>query len=303
MAGRPVTIYALLHPSGGIRYIGRALNPRQRVRDHWRHCGDDAHYMDPKNMFLRSLHHAGYDMVEYRILAVVEEQPGRNEDEPFIRAARRQFPGKLCNIYPMMDDQELELLIDLSEHLAEYDPEGFDRDAFREQIMWSGITGRADQLSKRNTVRWQDPEYRAAMAKHSRETIRKMLAEKWQDPEYIADQSARLTEKWNDPEWRAAMLEKRSAPECRAKQSAAAKAQWEDPEFAAKMAAVRSGDENCQRLASLSKQLAADPKERQRRSEAGKRQMSDPKRREAQSKLVRSQPRDANGRLLPKNRV
>jgi len=184
-----VAIYALLHDSGGIRYIGRAVNPEVRARVHWRERGDDrSFYWHPKNMWLRSRS----TPPQLRTLAWVERQPDMKEDWPFITAARRAFPGKLTNLWPWLDDNAPEWLLFMS--LAARDDPNFDTAAFRAQLrIWTPErrAKQSDMLRRWNQQSWADPEYRAKIVRVSSSHLK----ERWrQDPEFRANQESRLRE-------------------------------------------------------------------------------------------------------------
>ena len=181
-----VYIYALPDGRGYIRYIGRSPNPDARLRTHWndRDLGGDLHeelWWHPKNMWLRTLK----TCPEMRILAIVEETGG-HEDDKFIIAYRKAFPGKLTNKSPLpIPAPEREL----AKRLAAADDPDFDWESF--------------QAEKR-------PENRPEWTANNREMLRRRNA----DPEF---QEKVHTARWTSENRakQSAKMKAKAKPPCR----------------------------------------------------------------------------------------
>lgn len=143
-----IAIYALLHDEGGARYIGRtAQDPATRLSWHWRRAGHERDYYHPKNMWLRARYAKGLGPPQLKILDMVKDR-GRNEDLPYIRAYRAEFPGELTNLYPCLKDDAPEWA--LFEFLQRHDPADFSYEEFRAKIAISTSAGRAAVMRRVN---------------------------------------------------------------------------------------------------------------------------------------------------------
>lgn len=239
-----VAIYGLYDPRDGtLRYIGRSVNPRTRLRDHVTLSDKNGYY---RARWLNKLRRLRLQP-EMRILAWVSVDHWCEAERHYIAHARAQGcrltngsnGGDGINGTTLSD--EVRARMKATWQVLGQDPE------------------RRARLSTFARARGQDPEYRAKMSAAIRAAH--------QNPEYSLKQSVAAKTRVLSAEQQAEIGAKISAakkgrpqspeaiaraaaarcgskrgPETRAKMSAAAKARWQDPEQRAKLlAAIRAG--------------------------------------------------------------
>jgi len=246
-------IYALLCPEGKIRYIGKSINPEERLREHIRTAKSGAQHHCAN--WIRKLLKADLQP-SVRVIEEVTEGDSWQDAEIRQIALHTAKGHKLTNATIGGEGATITCPI------------------IREKSRQASIRAHARPSVKakdraNSRANWAKPEYRA---KHAR-----AMAEACQRPEVKAKKSAASVKKWEDAEYKAALVEKHklinsdpeyvrariakaavsnALPEVRAKRSASAKAAnsrpdvleknrlkqealWKDPEYRRMQSQVR----------------------------------------------------------------